>query len=361
MRKLFIFQTDKDPEYFAELECCFYLVKEEMETFSINLAILNIDYLISNKIEVVISNGISVEMYMICKGLKIVTITIDDNQQYSEFADIVIDYKSSDKTKYFTGPKYSVRAHDNTKKEIVEIIDLVKKLEWDSAFFNFPVAFVTSKHLTDNIVHHINKFIRDEKIFLVEYLCNCHDRNSVIIAEKCQFHFTDIRLTFEKKIENDLITDNKSEYYFGLADESHIAHLRIIASNLYKDSRYYFDGNFDIKKIDEFYQDWVEKAIRGTFDNECYCLYDHGIPAGFCTIKYHKEKTAQIGLFGISEKYQGRGFAKKLIDLVCGVLQKNDVRVVFVVTQGRNYIAQRIYQKTGFLIKSTELWYHKWR
>tara|TARA_Y100000031_G_C7967214_1_gene268715 strand:- start:160 stop:300 length:141 start_codon:yes stop_codon:yes gene_type:complete len=33
---------------------------------------------------------------------------------------------------------------------------------------------------------------------------------------------------------------------------------------------------------------------------------------------------------------------------------------VFVVTQGRNYAAQRLYLNVGFLTKETELWYHKW-
>jgi hypothetical protein len=30
------------------------------------------------------------------------------------------------------------------------------------------------------------------------------------------------------------------------------------------------------------------------------------------------------------------------------------------VTQGRNLAAQRLYQRTGFLIRDLQLWYHKW-
>ena len=36
------------------------------------------------------------------------------------------------------------------------------------------------------------------------------------------------------------------------------------------------------------------------------------------------------------------------------------IKKIFVVTQGRNYMAQRLYQSAGFKTFSTELWYHKW-
>ena len=31
-----------------------------------------------------------------------------------------------------------------------------------------------------------------------------------------------------------------------------------------------------------------------------------------------------------------------------------------IICVGRNYAAQRLFQKCGFITKSTELWYHKW-
>ena len=36
------------------------------------------------------------------------------------------------------------------------------------------------------------------------------------------------------------------------------------------------------------------------------------------------------------------------------------IKKLYVVTQGRNIRAQRLYQKNGFIIKSSEIWYHKW-
>ena len=36
------------------------------------------------------------------------------------------------------------------------------------------------------------------------------------------------------------------------------------------------------------------------------------------------------------------------------------IKKLYVVTQGRNIRAQRLYQKNGFIIKSSGIWYHKW-
>ena len=41
-------------------------------------------------------------------------------------------------------------------------------------------------------------------------------------------------------------------------------------------------------------------------------------------------------------------------------LEKSDVKQVHVVTQGRNYSAQRLYQRAGFIIDNIETYYHKW-
>ena len=41
-------------------------------------------------------------------------------------------------------------------------------------------------------------------------------------------------------------------------------------------------------------------------------------------------------------------------------LKKEKIKNIEVVTQGRNIVAQKLYQKNGFKTKKTELWYHKW-
>jgi len=42
------------------------------------------------------------------------------------------------------------------------------------------------------------------------------------------------------------------------------------------------------------------------------------------------------------------------------LLRQEGITHAEVVTQGRNYGAQRMYQRCGFVTRTTELWYHKW-
>jgi ribosomal protein S18 acetylase RimI-like enzyme len=147
---------------------------------------------------------------------------------------------------------------------------------------------------------------------------------------------------------------------FGTAEVTHIESLREMGAGLYLDSRYYFDGNFVESKIDEFYRSWIEKGVRGQFDDCCYCLFDESMPLAFCTTKFMDNGIAKIGVFGVAKDAQSKGYGRLLLLQALAAFRQKGVKSVSVVTQGRNYPAQRLYQSVGFRTVGNELWYHKW-
>jgi dTDP-4-amino-4,6-dideoxy-D-galactose acyltransferase len=233
-------------------------------------------------------------------------------------------------------------------------------MDWDTEFFGYNVAFLSCLHLTENIYRKISLFIKENNTRLVEYLCNCHDRKSVEIAEKYGFSFVDIRLTFVKPLVNAEIVTLTPGLEFRKSTEEDIPALESIANGIYTKSRYFFDKTFEESKVIEFYLSWVRRAVRGEFDDECWCLIDDNRPFAFCTLRYVKSDTAQIGLLGMSNAYHGRGLGKTLLKSVFSVLVEKKISRVIVVTQGRNYPAQNLYQSVGFTTKENQLWYHKW-
>lgn len=355
MRKLFVLPEEGNP-YAEEIACARERVNGT--TTQIHLDDLCVEYVKENGIEVVISAGLPPQWYYALRGMDVVTITLGERERYYELSDIVIDCRNEDPKRYFVSREHSVC--NNRDFGFDYIADLVRKLEWDSNFFGFNVAFLSCMHLTETIWRRIEKFVRRENIRLVEYLCNCHDARSVRVAEDKGFRFTDIRLRFSRKLtgaEGMALPDGIT---FDTASEEHIPALREIASGLYEDSRYLFDSNFDVERIDEFYQNWVQKGVRGQFDDECWCLFEGGKPFAFCTVRYLEERAAHIGLVGIANSHWGDGHGKRLLHSVFNKLYERDVRTLGVITQGRNYAAQNLYQSTGFRIKATQLWYHKW-
>lgn len=354
MKTLFVFNVE-DNDYTKEAELAFKRLNYEYPVERIGLKELTIPYLKSKEIAVVIGDQLTMEWIQILKEMNIASLVFGDAQEYHHEADIVIDFKGIDSAKYFAGEFYSM---NNSDFAFEQVASLIFKMNWDSNFFGFPVAFIGSRYLTENIQRFTEEFVKKNNIKLIEYLCNCHDELSVRVAEKSGYHFTDIRMTFELKLQK-LKVGASEGYMIGLATESHIESLKLQTYKMYKDSRYFYDGNFELEKINSFYSEWIEKAVLGTFDHECYCFFERDEPIAFCTIRYTK-KTASIGLFGVSNGYEGKGIGKILLDDVIFRLKQKGLSQIFVVTQGRNYSAQRLYQSSGFRTFSTELWYHKW-
>ena len=360
MKKLFLTTEKRADDYANELKVAYEQARANSpnDTQELSSENLSLAFIEREKPEVIISNGLAPEQHFMLKGLGIVSIVFDEQSTYERLADIVIDYKANNQIGNFGTAKFSL--FDNPNFNFTEIANLVKLLPWDTNFFGFGVGYVSSRNLTENIYKRVSGFVKQNNIRLLEYLCNCHDRESVKVAEQHRFQFTDIRLTFDCKATATQAVAMPAGFHFGLAEKKHVRALQDCSADLYKDSRYYFDGNFEESKLNDFYQGWVEKAVLGTFDHLCYCIFDGDVPAGFCTIRNATNNTAIIGLVGFAKKYQGIGLGTKLLQQVIYACYEKGQEKIYVVTQGRNYGAQRLYQSAGFKTYSTELWYHKW-
>lgn len=336
---------------------------------------------------VVYDNEMHSDTAFLLKGLGVVQILVGMKKELLEISDIIIDPLVCKSERFLVGTKYLLPSvlkavpaeeiaalmgmklgifleevnHNEAEIALIEVVQIYQKLDWDSKFFNLNIGYISCLRLTPNIEKHIKKFIRREKIDLLEYLCNCHDRNSVITSEENGYSFVDMRLTFYKFIGDAARMENRLNFSIGFGKQRDIETIQNIATDIYVYSRYYFDNNFDRNKVKEFYREWVRKAVLGNFDDFAYVLYDKNQPIGFCTIKKMRQNTVQIGLFGLNAVYRGDGLGCHFLNSVLNKLKEQErVNYVEVVTQGRNYAAQRLYQRCGFLTKSTELWYHKW-
>lgn len=324
---------------------------------------------------------------LVLKGLGVVLVLVGQSEVLEPLADICIDPTRPPHPARLSGPRYllpgllkNIRIEDiaalmkmpvellkeemetnSAEVDIPEILELFSIMRWDSDFFGYPVGFVGCRRLTPAIQRLVKDFTSAHRVVLLEYLCNCHDWTSVQTAEQAGYSFVDIRLTLEHALHKAPSATLPAGTSVIRAETGHIPALRQMASDLYLDSRYFFDPHFDRSKVKEFYESWIEKAVLGTFDNYCLLLVRDGkTPLAFCTIRKGRTKTAHIGLFGVGPHAQGGGVATPFLNTVLAQLHADGLEMVEVVTQGRNYRAQRVYQRCGFVTKTTELWYHKW-
>lgn len=324
---------------------------------------------------------------LMLKGLGVVLVLVGHSELLEPLADICIDPTRPPHPARLSGPRYlfpsilkEVSPQDvaallkMTPERLVEdvetnfadvdipeILGLFSIMKWDSDFFGYPVGYLACRRLTPAIQNLVKDFTSTHRVVLLEYLCNCHDWLSVQTAEQAGYSFVDIRLTLENALRKAPESALPKGTSIARAEAPHIPSLKKMASALYMDSRYFFDPHFARDKVRIFYEGWIEKAVLGTFDDYCLLLVRNGEPPlAFCTIRKNRPKTAQIGLFGVSPEAQGGGIARPFLNAVLARLHADGFEMVEVVTQGRNYRAQRVYQRCGFVTKTTELWYHKW-
>lgn len=237
-------------------------------------------------------------------------------------------------------------------------------LEWDTNFFGFCIARVSSNTLTPESVQNIDVFCHQNHVHCLYFLSSLDDPTTTRLAETNNFQLADVRLTFEKKLfENSgLIPDDGLNKKLAIRQvrAEDIDHLVKISQKSYVDSRFYFDTNFPHHRAESLYQTWIKVSCEGWAEAVLVAEWNHA-PAGYITCHLNQEqKTGKIGLVGVSSQVQGRGLGKALVNNASDWFFTQGMEKATVVTQGRNLAAQRLYQHCGFITQNTQLWYHKW-
>jgi len=240
-------------------------------------------------------------------------------------------------------------------------LSYITLLDWDTEFFGFPVAQIVTDRLDQNNLDEALRFCREHQVKLLQFKCDAHHRPSVLLAEANSFHMADIRITFGKRLKaadrEPFLPDDIS---FRIGEEKDISVLKEIVTDLYTHSRYYVDSNFPREDVHIFYGNWIEKSVRGDFDDCVWLLAKADLPVGCCSISYESEVAASIGLFAVDEEFSGQGLGALLLGKVFQQLISQGVKTLSVATQGRNYLAQRLYQRVGFQTEKFEIYYHCW-
>lgn len=237
---------------------------------------------------------------------------------------------------------------------------LCRYLDWDSDFFNFRIARLTSSRLTEEILKETYSWCAVNSIDCLYFLADTADDETVLLAEKSDFHLVDLRLTLEKPataiLANAALPANSLIRVSGDYD---IEDLRLIARNNHSDTRFYFDRHFPQERCDELYATWIERSCRG-FADAVFVADNNGKAGGYITCHLREGNIGQIGLVGVGSALQGKGIGTLLVNRALQWFVEQNMATVTVVTQVRNVAAQRLYQKNGFLTQSVQLWYHKW-
>ncbi len=233
-------------------------------------------------------------------------------------------------------------------------------LDWDSEFFGRRIARVNASRITDESITDIDAWCSAHRIECLYLLADSADPPTTKLAQENGFRFVDVRVTLDVRStkacgSGDIATGDAVRR----ATEADIAALKAIARRNHRDTRFYYDGNFPMRRCDELYETWIEKSYRGWAENVLVAA-KQGEIEGYISCHVRTAVIGQIGLVGVAEKAQARGVGTELVAKALRWFSEQGIEVVSVVTQGRNVPAQRLYQKCGFATRSVELWFHRW-
>lgn len=246
---------------------------------------------------------------------------------------------------------------------LVELVQVASKLAWDSDFFGFPVACLYPKRLTPGVLALADRLAVEAELGCLYFLTDpptvAGDAGDHERARAAGFHEVDQRWTY-RATPAAVSCPLGGDAGIRLGEPADADALAEIASDAYEASRYYFDRHFPRASCQRFYSDWIQKSLRGEFDHVVLVALDGARVAGYISCRAMSANLGRIGLVGIAPDARGQGLGQRLVAAALAWFESHDLVRVEVVTQGRNTPAQRLYERCGFELVKTELWYHKW-
>nr|WP_276516147.1 dTDP-4-amino-4,6-dideoxy-D-galactose acyltransferase [Rosenbergiella australiborealis] len=143
-----------------------------------------------------------------------------------------------------------------------------------------------------------------------------------------------------------------------IARPTHIPLLRELASKMFTESRFRAPW-FEQSLTEQFYAQWIENAVLGTFDHQCLLsLDDRGTIAGFVSLR-EADSTAHIGLLGVARSHRGAGVGRQLLLAAADWTRTKGLTQLHIATQLSNVAALRLYLRHGARLTTTSYWLYR--
>lgn len=238
-----------------------------------------------------------------------------------------------------------------TESALDEAIEL---LRWDSEHFGFPVARVCDPtgptRMRAAIVAAESQGVR-----CLTALVEADRVDAITAAEDLGFRCYDIRMDLGRQIDGSQGT--LADHGLRLATESDLSHLEPIARERFSATRFASDPHFQGEFVKGLYVKWLR---RGHQDERRRLIVASELD-GF--IVCHLDGESGVGtveLIAVSAGAEGAGLGARLLRGAEALFVDAGLKRAYVVTQGRNLLAQRLYQRNGYRTESVSLWLHRW-
>lgn len=228
-------------------------------------------------------------------------------------------------------------------------------LEWDSAFFGFPVYRLDLWSVGDERVD-VSRLLPRNAAGGCVYVATAHDIRPDMVGQLERLgavHYGS-RVVFRALVgRHDVFADDGA-----VPAPEEEPEVFALATSSGKMSRFAADEGFR-PKFKALYEKWLENGFvaRKNGSGDVFCIYSGDELAGIMSVS-SSGKMAKIELLAVSDKHQRRGVGRRLVHHAFAFAQANGCEELFVVTQGGNDSACSLYRSCGFAeTERREIWH----
>lgn len=225
---------------------------------------------------------------------------------------------------------------------------MVKKLQWDSEFFDLKVGEIS----LDAPLHAIEI---DEDFDLMYVLSK--DDFALHISEY-ENTFSETKVFFVKKIEFNEY--NAAPIFSFDKTKMPIEPLYELAYESGKNSRFLLDKKFEQSHFKNLYKTWVDNSLNNMFADDVLVFLEADEIKGFVSYKI-KENTLTIGLIAVDFKHQNKGIGAQLLKKMEQIAFEKGMTQIKIPTQLSNTQACAFYEKQGYSIEEKTYIKHFWK
>jgi dTDP-4-amino-4,6-dideoxy-D-galactose acyltransferase len=234
-------------------------------------------------------------------------------------------------------------------------------LQWDSAFFGFPVARILPTKANSDQLGRILSELR-HKVALAYWMTDAADLESLAAAKCHSGLFVGRRITYVLKLKTlapegatrkaNIVT----EYEESVPNSS----LECLAIQSGKYSRFNIDRRISKTKFEEMYKIWIRRSVSGELADKVLVVRGEGDSISAMATVGYKNGRGDIGLLAVDSRSRGKGHGSALMLAARIYFLSKGYKCSQVVTQADNLAACALYRKSGYVAEKSENVFHLW-
>ena len=232
-------------------------------------------------------------------------------------------------------------------------------LEWDSAFFGYPVGRILPVRMTAEALGDCLAEARNDG-YAVLYWSAKPELDNHESAVAAGGALMDRKRTYVHDLDKlnpaDLIVNWFIESFRKPEPDAELESLALAAG---EHSRFRRDPRFGQEAFRRLYLQWIRNSVSREFAEEVLFIEDFGHKRAMLTLGLHKGRP-DIGLVATEAAYRGRGMAGDLVRASLVWAINRDYREAQVTTQAENIGACAFYEAMGYTLEREDWIYHFW-